>query len=40
MAEVNSRLDEVTDLNSIHPLMRVLRPVIAMFTDDRALARG
>jgi predicted ATPase/DNA-binding SARP family transcriptional activator len=34
MGEVNAKLDEYEGGELIHPLVRVLRPVIAMFTDD------
>ncbi len=38
IASINQRLDDVTDPDLIHPLVRVLRPVMAMLAEDVQLA--
>jgi predicted ATPase/DNA-binding SARP family transcriptional activator len=35
MSEINERLDSMQSGPSLHPMLRILRPVIAMFTNDR-----
>ena len=38
MAEANVRLEELSRIESLHPMMYVLRPAIAMFSGDNELA--
>jgi predicted ATPase/DNA-binding SARP family transcriptional activator len=38
MADINTRLDEIESPELMHPLVRVLRPVMAMLTDRLDLA--
>jgi predicted ATPase/DNA-binding SARP family transcriptional activator len=35
MSEINERLDSLQASPPLHPMLRILRPVIAMFTNDR-----